>query len=145
MLDLITQYANTTIEELASPCRESRLVTLRKICAMLMYDRGLTCKEIGTLLGNRDHTTIVYSIGKGYDLLETDDYFRNLYIDISTKVNPNIYPHARINKISDPESSNSKSASPFRVHTRKYHVKRPSSRKGWGNKNSPRAEVDFRD
>lgn len=54
-----------TVEEMISHRREKRLVRARwEAAALLSTGTTLTLQQIGRKLGNRDHTTILYSIRK---------------------------------------------------------------------------------
>lgn len=120
------QIFNKSIE-IQSDCRKKEIVYLRKIYCMIASDYGYTLVNIGKSL-NRDHSTVIHSLKSGYDLLETDEEFRNLYIDVSSFINPKIYPHARINEVPQEKQVNSRSNNDSKLHSRKYHVSRPNFR-----------------
>lgn len=124
---LISSFSDEPISSLGVSSRKRNLVMLRSIFCMLAADQGHTYKSIGHII-NRDHSTAIYNVKNGYDLLETDADFQNLYIKISSQVNPKIYPHARINETSLEEQPNSKSTSSFGMSSRKYTVTRPNPR-----------------
>ena len=115
--------------DLSDVSRVQRLVFLRKIFCMISSDYGNTLTSIGKIL-NRDHSTVIQNINSGYDLLETHDEFRDLYIQISTFINPKIYPHARINEVIEKEQDNSRPNHDSKLYARKYNVSRPDIKFG---------------
>lgn len=108
--------------------RKRELVVLRMIFMMLAKDMEYSLKTIGQYCGGRDHSTVVYNINSGYDLLETDKDFQKLYISISQIVNPKLYPDVRISQVIDETQDQCQSANTDSLYTRKYKVFRPASR-----------------
>jgi len=119
--------------------RKRPITLLRSIFCMLSMDMGYTLVEIGKFL-NKDHSTIIYNNKAGYDLLENDTEFQKLYIQISTIVNPKIYPHARINEVIDNKQIDTKPVGAFRLHQRRYNVTRPNFEQRRGIKGIRREE-----
>ena len=115
-------------------------ILIDKIYYMIAYDMGYTYKTIGKDL-KKCYSTVIHHVRDGYDLLEVDKEFREMYIKISSSINPKIYPHARINKITLEESSNCKSAGTSRMHTREYKVTRPNHRLGGKSKTTEKRSI----
>lgn len=107
-----------------SASRLQELVFLRKIYCMVATDYKHTCTSIGRSL-NRDHSTVLHNVKSGYNLLETDNEFRELYIKVTKTIDPKVYPHARINEVSEEQKNNSRSGNDSKLYARKYHVSRP--------------------
>lgn len=55
-----------------SAYREPYVSECRNVISYIMYKNGMTHKNIGRIL-NKDHTTIMHSVQKVTDLLDTDD------------------------------------------------------------------------
>jgi hypothetical protein len=110
--------------------RSRDLVILRMIFMMMAKDMGYSLVEIGNYT-DRDHSTVIYNINTGYDLLEMDSNFQDLYMKISYIVNPKIYPDARIYKVHSETSDQCQSVGSDTLPS-KYKVKRPSSSRQWG-------------
>jgi hypothetical protein len=119
--ELIDEY-----KSIVNYTRKKEMIQLRMIFVMIARDSGYTFLTIAKHCG-KDHSTIINSLNKGYDLLETDSEFQKLYIKVSYSVNPNLYPHARINKPTYKTQNNSKSAGFDPEYSGKYQVFRPSS------------------
>jgi len=48
-----------TVDEILGPRRFKSIVSARRATAMMLREKGLSYPQIGTLLGGRDHTTIM--------------------------------------------------------------------------------------
>lgn len=125
--DIIDRFTDDKSQTICCPSRKRSIINLRNIYCMLAADLGYKYKTIGRYI-NRNHATIIHAIKSGYDLLESDKDFQLLYIQISTQLNPEIYPDARISETPDETSFDSESTGSTRMHTRRYYVTRPPSR-----------------
>lgn len=69
----VTEYYNVTVEELASRKR-TRVVTTARQLVMYLSKKytDIPLKVIGTTLGKRDHSTVIYGIKNIEDLLTND-------------------------------------------------------------------------
>lgn len=83
MLQIIACTCGCTVDELVAKNRRQCIVEVRQISALLLrkhYD-GLTLKEIGSMWGWMDHTTVAHSIDKANQLLENRvERFTSRYI-----------------------------------------------------------------
>ena len=71
--DIIEKKSGLTKENLTSSSRKRELVDMRQLVSfVLKTDFNRTLSSIGKTLGDRDHTTILHSIRKFYDLYETN-------------------------------------------------------------------------
>ena len=59
----IAQAHGYTVEDVLGPSRRKKLVAVRRLCALMLRDRGFSTTETGRIL-NRCHTTIVYALNK---------------------------------------------------------------------------------
>lgn len=65
IIEEVARYFNFTPEQLKDQGRKADLVTARNVSIFLMHSMlNLTLKEIGNILGGRDHSTIVNSLSK---------------------------------------------------------------------------------
>lgn len=62
----IAQQHDYTLEEILGKSRLKRLVAVRRLCILMLRDRGHSTTEIGRLM-DRHHTTIVHAINKCVD------------------------------------------------------------------------------
>lgn len=73
ILEEVCAFYNVTMLALKSPRREQKIVRPRQVACYLAYDKtGLSMPQVGRLLGNRDHTTIMHAVRKIKLLLEQD-------------------------------------------------------------------------
>ena len=71
----ICLFYNIKPTQLKGAKRDARLVRARQTCMYVLKREGrLTFSEIGNLLGGRDHTTIMYGVGKIEALLSENKY-----------------------------------------------------------------------
>jgi chromosomal replication initiator protein len=87
ILDAVAGHFNLTRDQLSSRDR-SRLVALPRQVAMYLIreETQASLPQIGTALGGRDHTTVMYGCEKIADLLETDDGLRRQVMAIREAV-----------------------------------------------------------
>jgi chromosomal replication initiator protein len=78
LFEIVENKSGFTKENLISPSRKRELVDMRQLVSfVLKTDFNRTLASIGELLGDRDHTTILHSIRKFYDLYETNIGYKN--------------------------------------------------------------------
>ena len=71
---------DVTEQRLTSKERSREITEPRHIAVKLLKDHtDLSLKSIGKLMGNRDHSTIIYASNTVSDLLETDKKFKRSY------------------------------------------------------------------
>lgn len=78
IMETVCNCLSIKMEELTSACRKRPLTEARYIAIYMIKIRfkEMTFKSIGQLFGNRDHSTIIYSIDTTNDLLATDFDFK---------------------------------------------------------------------
>ncbi len=81
ILDAVARFYDVSTEELVSPNRSRRVALPRQIAMYLLrHEADMPLVEVGQILGNRDHTTIIHGCDKIADLIETDEQIRrNLF------------------------------------------------------------------
>ncbi len=61
IFDLVTNHFNTNMKELCGKKRTQEIVTPRQLTMFLLRNElGMNLKEIGNILGGRDHTTVMH-------------------------------------------------------------------------------------
>ncbi|MDE7300998.1 MAG: chromosomal replication initiator protein DnaA, partial [Clostridia bacterium] len=70
----VTSFYKVTKEELVGKCKKKELVVPRQVCCYLMCELlSLPLMSIGKELGNRNHTTILYSRDKVETMIAVND------------------------------------------------------------------------
>lgn len=90
ILDVVSEHFHVAREQIVSKSRSSEIVKPRQIAMYLcknMTDSSL--EMIGSLLGGRDHSTIIHGIKKVDDDYNNDETTKNLILTIKKKINPN--------------------------------------------------------
>ena len=78
LFQIVEKKSGLTKENLISTSRKRELVDMRQLVSfVLKTDFNQTLSSIGKTLGDRDHTTILHSIRKFYDLYETNVNYKN--------------------------------------------------------------------
>ncbi|MGC8814963.1 MAG: chromosomal replication initiator protein DnaA [bacterium] len=80
ILQTVLNYFNLTKEELFSNSREKKIVYPRQIFTYLLRDiLGLSFKNIGSILGGKDHTTIMHAYEKINIMLASPKVYNDIY------------------------------------------------------------------
>ena len=90
ILDVVSEHFHVTTDQIISKSRSSEIVKPRQIAMYLcknMTDSSL--ELIGSLLGGRDHSTIIHGIKKVDEDYNKDETMNNLINTIKKKINPN--------------------------------------------------------
>lgn len=70
----VSRYYNVPIKEIKGKGRTKNVVNARQVSIYLIREyTDLSLKEIGTIIGDRDHSTIIYSYNKMEELLKKDN------------------------------------------------------------------------
>ena len=62
-IDAVAQEHGYTVEDILGPSRRKKLVAVRRLCALMLRDRGYSTTETGRIM-NRCHTTISHALNK---------------------------------------------------------------------------------
>lgn len=74
---LICNYLNIDFEIMPTQTRKREIAICRQLCMFFMKKYTiLGLKDIGILVGNRDHTTVIYGINTINDLIDSDQKFK---------------------------------------------------------------------
>jgi len=77
LISLVAAEFGVTVEELKGPGRSRRVTLPRQVAALLLHEEAsLNRSHIGRLLGERDHSTISYTLERMADLLDADANLR---------------------------------------------------------------------
>ena len=78
----VCKYMNVPIGRIIGNRKTAGLVLTRQLIADILYSDkflNMSLKEIGRILGGRDHSTIIHAIRKVSNLCETDKRYREHY------------------------------------------------------------------
>lgn len=65
ILNALSEVSGYSTDEIAGKCRERELVAVRQVyCYIAATKTGHSLKNIGRLIGGRDHTTVIHSRNK---------------------------------------------------------------------------------
>jgi len=83
IIKAVANQFDVTLEELFSRSRSHRIALPRQVAMYLLREESdLSLPKIGEILGDRDHTTVMYGHEKITDLLETDKKLRRKVINV---------------------------------------------------------------
>lgn len=91
MIQRVTaKYFDVSVESLRGKRRTSQVAQARRAAMYLAKQRtGMTLVEIGKRFGNRDHSTVIYSLGRVNEELRTNETLRNLVQKIESELGSN--------------------------------------------------------
>ncbi|MCI5741937.1 MAG: chromosomal replication initiator protein DnaA [Lachnospiraceae bacterium] len=90
IIDVVCEHFNISSEQIVSKSRSNDIAKPRQVAMYLcknMTDASLD--NIGSLLGGRDHSTIIHGINKIQDEYDSSESLRNQIETIKKKINPN--------------------------------------------------------
>jgi chromosomal replication initiator protein len=83
VMTLIHRYFNIKPQDLTGPRRQKELVMPRQIAMYLLYeDCHLPFEKVGSLLGGRDHTTILHGVEKIKVAIDRDREIARIILDL---------------------------------------------------------------
>lgn len=89
IVNTVAEHFNINSTDIMSTKKSRNIAYPRQICMYLCRDlTSISLKEIGTSLGNRDHTTIMHGSNKITADLETDSSLQNTIDVLKKKINP---------------------------------------------------------
>lgn len=91
IIDITCEMLNVKKSSLISNDRFQKLVDARNMISHIMYynpykEESITLNQIGKLLGNRHHTTILHGIKCVENWFETDNSFKQRFMDLHIKI-----------------------------------------------------------
>jgi len=90
IIEVIAEHFNISIDQMISKNRSSEYVRARQISMYLCKNMtDIPLDGIGTLLGGRDHSTIIHGINKMSAEYDNSEQTKNMIDTIKKKINPN--------------------------------------------------------
>ncbi|MGN0142663.1 MAG: chromosomal replication initiator protein DnaA [Roseburia sp.] len=90
IIEVVSEHFQISLDQMISKNRSSEIARPRQIAMYLCKTMtDIPLDSIGSLLGGRDHSTIIHGIKKISDEYESNDTTRNLIETIKKKINPN--------------------------------------------------------
>lgn len=87
VLNIIASYYDLKVSQIRSDKRDRYMALPRQILYyILRVELGMPLMEIGSFLGGRDHTTIIYGVRKISDMLTTNEKVRGDILSIKEKL-----------------------------------------------------------
>lgn len=89
IIESVAEYYSLTMDQMISKDRKKTVARPRQIAMYLCREMiSSPLDAIGTLLGGRDHTTIIHGYNKIVEEMKTDNQLRNDIDTIKNKINP---------------------------------------------------------
>lgn len=89
IMDIVTEQYGISVEDVKSKKKSKEIAIPRQICMYLCRKyTEYSLKNIGDLMGNRDHTTVIHGINKITSMMETDEILQNNVDILVKKINP---------------------------------------------------------
>ncbi len=83
----VADYYDLDVDKLSSSTRRRQVVLARQISMFLVKEyTDQSLKAIGRMFGNRDHSTVLYSIKTVKDLMETNDEIKKALAELERKI-----------------------------------------------------------
>lgn len=87
VLHSICSYFDLNMKDLTGPKRQKELVLPRHIAMYILSEElNLTVEKIGSLLGGRDHTTVMHARDKMKRLIQNDREVQRVVIEVKQKI-----------------------------------------------------------
>ncbi|MBO5525074.1 MAG: chromosomal replication initiator protein DnaA [Roseburia sp.] len=90
IIEVVSEHFQISLDQMISKNRSNEIAKPRQIAMYLCKNMtDIPLDSIGTLLGGRDHSTIIHGVNKITKELDTNENTRNLIETIKKKINPN--------------------------------------------------------
>ena len=90
IIEVVSEHFNISLDQMISKNRSNEIARPRQIAMYLCKTMtDIPLDSIGSLLGGRDHSTIIHGIKKIADDYDSNEQTRNLIETIKKKINPN--------------------------------------------------------
>ena len=84
---VVAKHSDVSVESLRGKRRTSQVALARQLAMYITKKRtGLTLVEIGKRFGNRDHSTVIYALGKIEEELRRQESLRTLLCEIEREI-----------------------------------------------------------
>lgn len=89
IIDVVAEHFHISSADIKGSKRNSEIVVPRQIVMYLCRDMtGTALKAIGTILGKRDHSTVIHGADKIADEIKKNDTLRSTIDILKKKINP---------------------------------------------------------
>ena len=89
IMDVVAEHYNISVSDIISKKKNKEIANPRQICMYLSRKyTDYSLQNIGKIMGNRDHTTVIHGHDKINKMLETDENLKNNLDIIIKKLNP---------------------------------------------------------
>jgi len=90
IIEVVSEHFQISLDQMISKNRSNEIARPRQIAMYLCKTMtDIPLDSIGSLLGGRDHSTIIHGIKKIADEYDSNEQTRNLIETIKKKINPN--------------------------------------------------------
>ena len=90
IIEVVSEHFQISLDQMISKNRSSDIAKPRQIAMYLCKNMtDIPLDTIGSLLGGRDHSTIIHGIKKISEEYETNETTKSLIETIKKKINPN--------------------------------------------------------
>lgn len=90
IIEVVSEHFQISLDQMISKNRSNDIVRPRQIAMYLCkHMTNIPLESIGSLLGGRDHSTIIHGINKISAEYESNENIRNMIETIKKKINPN--------------------------------------------------------
>ena len=90
IIEVVSEHYHISVDQMISKNRSSDIAKPRQIAMYLCKNMTSNSLDvIGSLLGGRDHSTIIHGIKKVTEEYESNENVRNTIETIKKKINPN--------------------------------------------------------
>ncbi len=87
VVDVVADYFGIEAEKLSGPSRARNVALPRQVAMYLLReDSGFSLPRIGSELGGRDHTTVMYACDKVAEMIDSDDMMRRKVAQIRERL-----------------------------------------------------------
>jgi chromosomal replication initiator protein len=78
ILQIVANECDVTVEDILSKSRKQNIVDARYICfAAFKLRCGLSLQDIGKIVANRDHTTVIHGLRSFHDRYTVEQHYKN--------------------------------------------------------------------
>ena len=90
IIEIVAEHFQISLDQMISKSRSSDIAKPRQIAMYLCKNMtDIPLDTIGSLLGGRDHSTIIHGIKKITEEYDSNENIRNTIETIKKKINPN--------------------------------------------------------
>ena len=91
VVETVAKFYNISVQEIVSSSRSKELVQPRQVAMYLVrQESDASLPEIGALLGDRDHTTVIHGVNRVKERLESEDQLRRDVMSIREQLYLNV-------------------------------------------------------